>query len=85
MYVCMYSVANANPKWQNMVDFSNLKIKPPYTALEPTLWSLFQYISAHLIQLVSFCGPVVHTESNYMTGKLAASKIRRVVDLRVKS
>ena len=56
----------ANPKWQNIVDFNSLKMEP-YTALKPTLWPLFQCITVHLIPLVSCCGPVVHTESNYMS------------------
>ena len=55
----------ANPKWQNIVHFSNLKIEPPYAALKLALWLLFQRITAHLIQLVSFCGPVVHTDPKW--------------------
>ena len=50
-----------NHKWKNTVDVSNLKIETPHTALKSTLWPLFEYITAYLIQLVSFCGPVVHT------------------------
>ena len=57
----------ANPKWQNIVDFSNLKIETLYGALKPTSWPLFQCITAHQIQLVSFHGPVVDKESNYVT------------------
>ena len=53
-------ISIANLKWQNIVDFNNLKRPPPpYTALEPTLWPSFQYITAHLMQFVSFCGAVV--------------------------
>ena len=37
----------ADPKWQNIIDFNNLKINPPRTALKPTLWHLFQYITAY--------------------------------------
>ena len=55
------------PKWENIIDFNNLKIETPHTALKPTLWPLFQYITAHQILLVGFCGPVVDKESNYMT------------------
>lgn len=40
-----------NPKWQNIV--------APHTALKPTLSPVFQCITAYLVQLVSFCGPVV--------------------------
>ena len=29
------------PKWKNIVDFSNLKIETPYTALKSTSWPLF--------------------------------------------
>ena len=68
------------PKWKNIVDFTNLKIETPHTALKSTLWSLFQCITAHQIQLVSLCGPVVDKENNYMTGKLAASKAEKVVE-----
>ena len=62
--------------------FQLSKDKPPHT-----LWPLFQYITACQIQLVSFCGPVMHADHNYMTecDKLAASKVQKVIDLRVKS
>ena len=56
-----------NPKWQNNVDFTDVKIKLLYIVLKPTLWPLFQYITAHQILLVSFCGPMEHTDCNYMT------------------
>mgnify|MGYP001792645084 CR=1 FL=1 len=49
----------ANPKWQNVRDFSNLKNITPYAVLKPTLCPLFQRITAHLMLVVSFCGPVV--------------------------
>lgn len=39
----------ANPKGQKIIDFSNLKIKPPYTASNLTL---LQYITAHQVWLV---------------------------------
>ena len=76
----------ANPKTQNFVDFSDVKQKPLHTALKPTLWLLFQYITACQIQLVSVYGPVVHTDHNFMTscGQLAASKVQKVIDLQVK-
>ena len=63
----MLGLSVVNPKWQNMVDFSNLKKEPSYAALKLTLRPLFQYITAQLIQLVSCCGPVMHTERNYIT------------------
>ena len=49
---------------QNIIDFSDLKIRPTHTALKPTFWPLFQYITAYQIQLVSFGRPVVHTDYN---------------------
>ena len=74
------------PNGEQIVDFSNLKIETPYTALKPTLGLLFQYISAQQIELVSVCGSVAHTDRNYMTlsGTSSASKVKKVIDLLVK-
>ena len=70
---------------ENIVDFSNLKIETPHTALKSTLWPVFEYITAHQIPWVSFCGPVVDKESNYITYCGKSSKTEKVVDLQVKS
>ena len=76
----------ADPKWQNIVDFNNIAIKPPNAALKPTLLPSFQYISVHQIQLLSLYGSVVHTERNNTAywGKLAVAKVQTVVGPRAK-
>ena len=47
---------------KNIVDFSHLKMKLPSTASKLASWPSLQYIAAHQTWLVSFCGPVVHTQ-----------------------
>ena len=76
----------ADPKWQNIVDFNNIAIKPPYAALKPTLLPSFQYITVHQIQLLGLCGSVIHTERNNTAycGKLAVSKVQTIIGLRGK-
>ena len=57
----------ADPKWKNIIGFSNVKINPLITALKLTLWLLLQYITARQILLFSFYGPVEHKDRNYTT------------------
>ena len=57
----------SNPKWQKNVDFSNPNIKSLHAALKLRLWPSLHYTTAQQIQLVSFCGPAMHTECNCMT------------------